>query len=936
MDDIGELNRRLQLEIAGRKQAEESKKASDARLESLLRIAQHQVAGVPELLDFALNECITLTASTLGYIYLYDEGRQEFVLNTWSKEVMKECSVMAPETIYQLDKTGIWGDAVRFRKPIVINDFKRPDPRKKGYPEGHVALSRFLTIPVLSDNRIVAVVGVANKGSDYDAADITQLTLLMDAVWKITDRIRAKTALQEKSEMLDQFFNISLDLLCIADNEGHFVMLNRAWEKLLGYTREELMAKKFLEFVHPDDIGMTLVAIQQLADQRDVQGFINRYRCKDGSYRWIEWRTAPAGKMIYAAARDISERKRTEMELQKLASVVKNSSELVTLADMDGRMIFINEAGGRMIGIAPGLVGRYGADEIIAPACRTLLKTEIVPAIMQNGSWKGDLQYCHIETGKLIDVHAMTFLIIDFETSDPLCLATVALDITERKRMESSLRESKEAAESATRAKSIFLANMSHEIRTPLNAIIGFGELLAGLKLDEKQRSFVEPIRTAGRSLLRLLNDLLDLSKIEAGRMELHLSPVDLRLLLEEVEVIFAPRILQKGLKFSVEIDPDLPQELMLDEIRLRQVLVNVVGNAIKFTDQGSVHVGVAKRFTRPDESQMELEIAVQDSGVGIPLAAQEQIFGAFRQQSEQNTAKYGGTGLGLTISRRLVEMMSGSITLQSKVGKGSTFSLKFPHVSVAATNQLSRMVLQDDRPEVSSFKFNGQRVLIVDDVESNRVMLRALLEQVGLRVVEAQDGPSSITLAAESLPALIIMDIRMPGMSGFQATAQLKKQPSTSAIPVIALTASTMEFDSPAVLQAGFERYLVKPLASTVLLREIERVLGGDVREGPAATEKSGEPEWIDDAGSTAIPKAVRDGLLTVACAMQHGIVVSRARAFVDQMLEVSEHYEAPTLAVLAQQLAKSADRLDVIQMKHVLHQISRWLTGPVDIVER
>jgi GAF domain-containing protein len=212
--ELEEANQGLRLERDKRMLAEANKNATDARLESLLRIAQYPVSGVQELLDFALNESITLTGSKLGYIYLYDEGRHEFVLNTWSKEVMKECTILAPETVYQLEKTGVWGDAVRFRKPVVMNDFKMPSPRKKGYPEGHVALHRFLTIPVFSEDRIVAVVGVANKASDYDSLDITQLTLLMDAVWKISDRKRAESALREKTEMLDSFFKGASAIRC--------------------------------------------------------------------------------------------------------------------------------------------------------------------------------------------------------------------------------------------------------------------------------------------------------------------------------------------------------------------------------------------------------------------------------------------------------------------------------------------------------------------------------------------------------------------------------------------------------------------------------------------------------------------------------------------------------------------------------------------------
>ncbi len=925
-----EMANRILAEDKNLKMAELMSKTSENRLKCLLRIAQHPATNIQEFLDFALNEAIELTASKLGYIYHYNEVRKEFILNTWSKNVMKECSINAPETVYQLDKTGVWGEAVRQRKPIVINDFAAPDPHKKGYPEGHVALNRFLTIPVMNDGRIVAVVGVANKLTDYVQDDIDQLTLLMDGVWKITDRKRAENALQTKTAELDQFFNIALDLLCIADSDGHFRMLNRAWERTLGFTREELMAKKFMEFVHPCDIEATLATMKTLASQKEVIGFTNRYQCKDSTYRWIEWRAAPAGKLIYAAARDITERKRTEMELQKLALVVQNSSELINLSDVNGKMIFINDAGSRMVGIMQNETEQHIADDIIAPACRARVKADIIPEIMRTGNWKGDLQYCHIRTGKVIDVHAMIFLINDPVTGDPLYLATVALDISERKRMEASLRESKEAAEAANNAKSVFLANISHEIRTPLNAIIGFGELLSAMKLDEKQRTYVDPIKTAGRSLLRLLNDLLDLSKIEAGRMELQVAPVDLRLLIEELGMIFAPRISQKGIKFVTTIDPEIPTDLLLDEIRVRQVLVNIIGNALKFTEHGSVRVTASKTFTNTQRSRLDLQIAVEDTGIGIPEDEQEHIFGAFHQQSEQSALKYGGTGLGLTISRRLLELMNGTVTLKSIHGKGSTFTVIIPDVSITTKSSTSGGIIRDEKHDLPLLKFSGQRVLIVDDTESNLVMLRAVLENCGLNVIEARDGQAAVNLANETRPDLVIMDIRMPGMSGFQATALLKKKEETRSIPVIALTASTHKIDSPAVVQAGFARYLVKPLATSALLREIDRVIGGGARQDGSGADPAASnalPSEIIDIAS--IPDNVRTELLNEAESLMNGIVVSRIHALIQKMTATAKQQDIPGLAGIAQKLSQSAERLDITLIKQVLLQICRQLSN-------
>ena len=934
--ELSEANRILGQEIRERKHVEEQIRKNDARLESLLKISQYHASTIQELLDYALEEAIKLTESKIGYIYHYSEEKHEFTLNTWSNDVMKECSITQPQTLYNLEKTGIWGEAVRQRKPIILNDFTAPHPLKKGYPEGHAELFRFMTIPVIGENKIVAVVGVANKDSDYDQADLQQLTLLMDSVWKITERKKAENdlkeererlanivkgtnagtwewnvqtgetvfndvwaeilgytldelapvsiktwmtlahpddlkhsaelleqhfagklpyyececrmkhkdghwvwvhdrgqvitrtsdgkplmmfgthlditerkcseeALRRKTEELDNFFNVALDLLCIANTDGYFLMLNREWEKTLGYTRADLMSRKFLEFVHPDDLQKTLDAITVLTNQREVINFVNRYRCKDGSHRWIEWRAAPSGNLIYAAARDIT----------------------------------------------------------------TRIKTEEI------------------------------------------------------------LRQSKDAAEAANKAKSMFLANMSHEIRTPLNAIIGFSELLSGLDLDEKQKGFVNPIRTSGKNLLRLLNDILDLSKIEADRIDLKLASVRLHNILTEIETIFAARVAQKGIQFINEIDTELPDELMLDEIRMRQVLLNIVGNAIKFTDRGHVKLTTSKHFTNLEHSRMELMISVEDTGIGIPESEHEHIFEAFRQQSDQSAAKYGGTGLGLTISRRLVEMMKGSITLKSKPGKGSTFYIRFSDVTVAPKCKPIHIEQPDKPSDISHFRFKHQRVLIVDDVESNRLMLRALLEQVGLTVMEANDGPTAIAIANEIRPNLVIMDIRMPGISGFETTAIMKETPSTSSIPVIALTASSLDPDEETLSRKDFFSYLVKPLASGTLLAEIDRALGSTAMQSVTSSTGTAMAEE-DNKQPLDIPEEVRIRLSIEVEAVLKSMVISRVQTLVENITNTAAAHKAQRLSEIATRLSKSTGSFDVAQMKKTLLQLNQILSYP------
>ncbi len=481
---------------------------------------------------------------------------------------------------------------------------------------------------------------------------------------------------------------------------------------------------------------------------------------------------------------------------------------------------------------------------------------------------------------------------------------------------ERELVEAKLEAERSSREKTVFLANMSHEIRTPMNAILGFSELLGEELTAPKHRQYLHSIRTSAGSLLQLINDILDMSKIEAGVMELKLEPTDPREICDFLHTVFSEPAAKKGVRLECQVAADLPRALLLDRIRLRQVLVNLLGNAVKFTDQGNIYVRVQWE-KQETSSHVTLLLEVQDTGVGIPADRLDAIFKPFVQAGAHREKDKQGTGLGLSIVRRLTEMMGGTVTAASVPGQGSAFSLRFQDIAIS-----SRLAASEKLETVGAADFNELRpstLLVVDDNEVNCQLVAGMFAKSQHRLIFGASGFDAVRLAREQNPDVILMDIRMPGMDGREALTEIRKIPGLQMTPIIAVTASSL-MSEEADLKQRFSGYVRKPFSKQELFNELAHYL-------PRRTP--GEP--ATPAAPVVEPPAARELVTELQRLMQSewpavrdSLAVNETKAFAAKLDALGTRWNSPSVRSYAQTLARQADSYAVVEMEKQLHEFS------------
>ena len=761
------------------------------------------------------------------------------------------------------------------------------------------------------------------------------------------------TELEGKETEIHNFFRLSLEIMCVAHLDGYFKRINPSLKRILGYKTEELLAQPFISFVHPDDVEFTLETVKALSEGKEIVGFENRYRCKDGSYRWFKWMAACYEGLIYATAHDLTEEKLAqELQNRQLAAIETATNGIAILSE--GKFIHLNQAHVEIFGYSKPeeLLGKSWRI-LYEPKCLKQFDEEIIPVLQDKGRWQGIVKGKH-KKGHLFDEEiTLTFT----KTGDLIC---VCQDISDRLKMERSLIESekkyryfyentpvmlysidnrdriisvskywlekmgykseevigkkssdfitpesrqqaqkilpeffrtgschnvfyqwvckdgkiidgllsaisemeqgkivrslavvvditeerqKEKLEEANRAKDNFIAHMSHELRTPLNSILGFSNILQrDSTLNSEQRKNIDIIHQSGEHLLTLINDILDLSKLTADKLELKYCDFDFIRFLHDITTIFKARAQEKGLNFVTRISSNIPQVVSADETRLRQVLLNLLSNAIKFTSVGSVTLSVSPHTIDPTSSLRTIRFQVIDTGRGIPKDKYNVVFAPFGQV-DQTSQDSDGTGLGLPICQNILNLMNSELFLGSKVGKGSCFWFNLDLEEISNSSDLS-ITTPFETQKIPTLT-TPCKVLVVDDNQDNRFLLVQYLTPLGFTIAEADNGKSGMAIAEKFQPDAILLDLLMPVMDGREMSDRLARHPQLKQAIVLIVSANIQSIRNSSNINC--DGFLAKPVNLDRLLDLLEQKLQLDWEIAPIKPNSQTKVELSD-----------------------------------------------------------------------------------------
>jgi PAS domain S-box-containing protein len=730
-------------DITTRKQAEYITK---------LRLSLFEFAAgnsLEDLLRKALDEIGNVTLSPIGFYHFLDNDQQTLSLQAWSTRTGQEfCNIKGMAGAhYPVEMAGVWADCVREKRAVVHNDYKSLKHRK-GLPSGHAEVIRELVVPVIRKNKVVAILGIGNKPSNYSDNDVDLVSYIADVTWEIVARKHAELEIIKAREQAEESEQKTQKL---------YYELQTSEEEIRA-SNEELSAIN-------DTLAQNLTELEQAKGK--VQESEEMYR-----------------------------------------SLLQTVPDIIIKTDIKGGISFVNEQTLRV----SGNFSReyfYGRNILSFVAAEDLLRASENIQLMLH-QHPGVIEYRFSLDGVNFFDAELNGEVIRGDNGKPVGMVFMIRDITERRLIElerhekDMLEEKITVAEESLKFKQNFLANMSHEIRTPLTGVLGMIDILAQTNLSADQRDYLNTIKTSGENLREIINQVLDYSKIEAGKISINPDLMQFKTLPENAVSLYK-NMVNAGVRLQYSVDPEIPDYIVADKTRLSQVLNNFVSNAVKFTSQGSIDIKSSLVSIENEKKNVLIKIEVSDTGIGIAKDLQDKLFVPFSQIETIDTRHYEGTGLGLSICRQLIEMMGGNTGLQSEEGKGSTFWFTF----LAQIAQDDQTIIQETLETVLR---KPLRIMLAEDKLVNQKVITLILSSMGHNVKIVCNGKQAFEHYKPGKFDLILMDIQMPVMDGITATRLLKEK-YHELPPIVGLSANAFEGDREKYMSLGMDEYLTKPI---------------------------------------------------------------------------------------------------------------------------
>jgi PAS domain S-box-containing protein len=737
----------------------------------------------------------------------------------------------------------------------------------------------------------------------------------------ITKRVEAEKALKASEMHQKALLKVIPDLIFVFSEDGIFRDVYTEDNNRLLVPSGDFLNKSFSE-VFPDELSDIFYKnLQNAVESREMQSFNYEMTANDRTQYYETRLLVSKEKEVIAIIRDITDNTLAEKSVkdseEKFRELAERTQDTLILLSASNEILYISPNLERIMGIS--------ADEYAENPLHVLKLVHpedrywVIPEINNYRKKQHesiDIQFrVVLESGDLKWIWYRENTIFD-QNHHPLRYAAVMTDITSNKLAEQQLKEAKEEAEKAYRSKSVFLANISHEIRTPMNAVLGFTDLLYSRITDPVLKGYLSSIRSSGNTLLNLLNDILDLSKIEAEKMRIILSPVNLFTVFDEIKHIFSLKALEKGLDYSFKIDKNIPSSLMLDELRLKQILLNLIDNAIKFTEQGEIKIKARLIGSQSFDSKVDISIAVEDSGIGIPESMQESVFESFRQQDDQDKKKYKGTGLGLAITKRLVELCKGSLKLTSKPGMGSKFEVVFTDLEVSEPIiTLEKRSSRKIRFEKAALK--NKVIVLVDEQKTNRDLIKEVFYQSESKVIEGESVESVLDEVTEDVD-LFILEMKNPG-SVLEDLILINNHPGLKNSAMIGVT-STSEFNLETKILKAFKAILTKPIQ----LEGFVEIVDNHFSRSGNKEKKNGsvfDDDIIDFSILNEVIKLLKGDLHQQWQSALDTASFAEIEQFAQTIKEVGTEYNLHALNTFSDVLTMHVKNFDIDRMNEVLN---------------